>query len=182
MSLVESVDIPLGTRIPAFSLSDPNGTVYKSDALFGSKGLLLIVTCNHCPYAIAVWPRVIRLAKWAQDIKINTVAINPNISPDYPEDAPERMKDKIREWGLFFPYLVDATQKVVKGLRAQCTPDIYLFNAKQELVYHGRIDDNWKNEAKVTRHELKEAMGRLAKDESIEAKQVPSMGCSIKWH
>ena len=65
--------------------------------------------------------------------------------------------------------------------RAQCTPDIYLFNAKQELVYHGRIDDNWQDESQVTKEELKEAIDNLASEKPIHSDQKPSMGCSIKW-
>ena len=63
----------------------------------------------------------------------------------------------------------------------RCTPDIYLFNKNRELVYHGRIDDNWKDEDAVTREELKEAMNNLAAGLPVERKQFPSMGCSIKW-
>lgn len=182
MSLVESMDIPLGTKLSAFSLPDPDGGLHDSDKLFGKKGLLLVVTCNHCPYALAIWPRVIRLAGQAHKLGVNTVAINPNIHQDYPEDAPERMRDKIREWQIRFPYLVDETQNVAKSLKAQCTPDLYLFDNKHELVYHGRIDDNWRDASKITKQELKEAIEHLAKDEPITAKQHHSMGCSIKWH
>lgn len=154
MVLLESLDIPLGTRMPDFKLEDPFGKVFKSGQLHGNKGLLVAFTCNHCPYARAVWPRLIRLAKHAKNLGVNTVAINPNIHPDYPEDSPEEMKKKMKEWGIGFPYLVDETQQVAKAFKAQCTPDIYLFDAEHKLVYHGRIDDNWKDETKVTKEEL----------------------------
>ena len=112
MALVESLDIPLGTGMPPFELKDPNGKTYKGNDVYGKKGLLVAFTCNHCPYAVAVWPRLIKLARHAHELGINIVAINPNIHPDYPEDAPEKMKNKIREWGISFPYLVDETQRV----------------------------------------------------------------------
>lgn len=178
---VQSIDIPLGTAMPKFKLKDPDGTVYQSDVLMGEKGLLVIFTCNHCPYAKAVWPRTIKLAEYAKRLGINTVGINPNIHPDYPEDAPEVMKQRIKEWGISFPYLIDETQHVAAAFKAQCTPDIYLFDRNQKLVYHGRIDDNWQDESKVTREELKEAITNLAEGKPISEKQFPSMGCSIKW-
>ncbi len=183
MALLESVVVPLGTKMPSFELKDPHGKLYRSRELYGPKGLLAVFTCNHCPYAIAVWPRLIQLARSAKPLGINTVGINPNIHPNYPEDAPERMIVKIKEWGIDFPYLVDETQKVAEAFKAQCTPDLYLFNSQEELVYHGRMDDNWQDPAKVTRHELKEAIENLASEPErpISQDQKPSMGCSIKW-
>ncbi len=181
MALVESVRIQLGTLMPEFELKDPFGKIYQSDTLFGKKGLLVAFTCNHCPYAQAIWPRLIRLSEYAKGLEINTAGINPNIHPDYPEDAPGKMKEKIKEWGIVFPYLVDDTQKVADSFKAQCTPDLYLYNAAHELVYHGRLDDNWKEETKVKRQELKEAVENLTSGKPVSADQYPSMGCSIKW-
>jgi peroxiredoxin len=178
---IESVDIPLGTIMPKFTLKDPDGVVQISDYLAGKKGLLVVFTCNHCPYAKAVWPRVIRLGEYALQHEINVAAINPNIHPDYPDDAPEVMKKKIKEWNIPFPYLIDETQNVAHAFHAQCTPDIYLYNSSQKLVYHGRIDDNWQDESKVTKEELKNAITNLASGKPIDAKQIPSLGCSIKW-
>ena len=181
MALLESVKIPLGTKIPDFQLKDPMGKLYKGAEVFGERGLLVVFTCNHCPYALAVWPRVIRLAQYALGMRVGTVAINPNINPDFPDDAPPKMIEKIKELKIEFPYLVDETQGAARAFRAQCTPDIYLFNKNKELVYHGRIDDNWKDEDAVTREELKEALNNMAAGIPVEPKQKPSMGCSIKW-
>jgi peroxiredoxin len=181
MVLLESIEIPLGTKMPDFELKDPHGKIFKSDLLYAEKGLLVVFTCNHCPYANAVWPRLIKLARYAKDLGINTVAINPNIHPDYPEDAPEKMIEKGVKLGIEFPYLVDETQQVAKAFKAQCTPDIYLFNKEHKLVYHGRIDNNWQDESKVTKEELKDAIVNLSNNKPISQKQYPSMGCSIKW-
>ena len=181
MALLESIKIPLGTKIPESELKDPFGKTYKLSEQLGERGLLVVFTCNHCPYALAVWPRVIRLASYGKGMRVNTVAVNPNINPDFPDDAPPKMIEKIKALNITFPYLVDETQDVARAFRAQCTPDIYLFNKNKELVYHGRIDDNWQDEDKVTREELKEAMNNLAAGLPITPKQMPSMGCSIKW-
>ncbi|OHC03614.1 MAG: peroxiredoxin [Planctomycetes bacterium RIFCSPHIGHO2_12_39_6] len=181
MVLLESIEISLGTEMPDFELKAPHGKIFKSDCLYAEKGLLVVFTCNHCPYANAVWPRLIKLARYARDLGINTVAINPNLHPDYPEDAPEKMLEKMVKLGIEFPYLVDETQQIAKAFKAQCTPDIYLFNKEHKLVYHGRIDNNWQDESKVTKEELKEAIVNLVNNKPISQKQYPSMGCSIKW-
>ena len=181
MALVESIAIPLGTKMPDFTLQDPHGKIYASDQVYGPKGLLVAFTCNHCPYAQAIWPKLIQLAQEVQKLGVNTVGINPNIHPGYPEDAPERMKEKIKEWGIFFPYLVDETQEVARAFQAQCTPDLYLFDSEHKLLYHGRLDDHWKEEAKVKKRELKEAINCLVSGAPLPEKQYPSMGCSIKW-
>ncbi len=178
---IQSIEIPLGTTMPKFELHDAAGEKYSGKNLYGLKGLLVIFTCNHCPYAKAVWPRTIKIAEYAKGVGINTVGINPNIHPDYPEDAPEVMKQRIKEWGITFPYLIDESQQTAAAFKAQCTPDIYLFNGEQKLIYHGRVDDNWQEESKVTREELKKAIMNLAEGKPLAEEQYPSMGCSIKW-
>lgn len=181
MALLESIMIPLGTQMPVFEAKDPHGKSFKGNELFGPKGLLINFTCNHCPYAIAVWPRFIKLARHAKSIGITTVAINPNINQNYPDDAPDKMIMKIKELGIDFPYLVDETQTIAKNFKAQCTPDVYLFDKDKKLVYHGRIDNNWQDETKVTSQELKVAIAALANGKPVLKDQKPSMGCSIKW-
>ena len=72
-------------------------------------------------------------------------------------------------------------QQVAKAYKAQCTPDLYVLNHEKKLVYHGRLDDNWKDENKVEKQELKDAIYALASNKEINKEQYPSMGCSIKW-
>jgi peroxiredoxin len=181
MALLESIEIPLGTRLPTFTLKDCFEKTSHSSDLVGERGLLVFVTCNHCPYAIAVWERVVTLATFAKTLGIHSCAINPNIHPSYPEDSPENMQKEVEKWGIDFPYLVDETQEVAKALKAQCTPDIYLFDKNQTLYYHGRIDDNWQESTKVTKEELKLALIALSESKQAPTMQLPSMGCSIKW-
>ncbi len=181
MSLLESKDIPLGTKLPELTLKDAFGKIYNLKDEVGKTGLLVVVTCNHCPYAIAVWNRVKEIAKFAKKLGINTVAVNPNIHPNYPEDSPSKMREKVEDEGIEFPYLVDETQEFAKALNAACTPDIYLFDKDAKLYYHGRIDDNWQDEKNVKKEELKDAMMLLFTDKESPKLQYPSMGCSIKW-
>ncbi len=179
--LLESLPITLGQKMPDFNLLTPTGESHSLNNTIGPKGLLIIFTCNHCPYAIAIWPRIVQLAKEAQTLGIKTVGINPNIHPSYPEDRPEKMIEKIAEWGIPFPYLVDEDQTVAKAYQAQCTPDLYLVNQNKELVYHGRLDDNWKDPKAVKQQELRTAILNLSQELPISTIQHPSMGCSIKW-
>lgn len=181
MALLESIIIPLGTPMPEFKLNDPFGKSHEGKDLYGEKGLLLAFLCNHCPYAIAVWPRFIRLANAIKDKGIHAAAINPNINPEYPDDAPEQMVRKIKEEGIRFPYLGDEKQDVARAFKAQCTPDIFLFDHQKRLIYHGRFDDNWQDERKVKHQELKEAIDCYLNGKKIPTEQKPSMGCSIKW-
>lgn len=184
MALVNSISIPLGKKIPHFQLKNPAGQLFDSDAFFAEgkhAGLIVAFMCNHCPYAQAIWPRLITLSEYARKRGIMTVAVNPNIHPDYPDDGPERMLDKIKEWEIPFPYLVDDSQSVARLFDAQCTPDLYLLDKDQKLVYHGRLDDNWQNEAKVKQRELKAAVDQYTQGLPVNPEQKPAMGCSIKW-
>jgi len=179
---VESVKVPLNTDIPHFSLKDAYGKEYNVNDLFGPNGLVVIFTCNHCPYAQAVWPRTIALYHQVKDKGINFVAINPNAAnPNYPEDSVEKMKEYIEKWQIPFPYLVDEKQEVAKQFKAQCTPDIYLYNSQKKLVYHGRFDDNWKDPSLVKSKDLENAILNLLEGKEIDPNQYPSVGCSIKW-
>jgi len=181
MALVESLALTLGTQLPSFKLPDPSGALKGSQEEMGEKGLLIVFTCNHCPYAIAIWERLIALSKWAKPLGVSTIAVNPNIHPNYPDDSPEKMQEKIVAWRIPFPYLVDDSQEIAKAYHAQCTPDLYLLDSKHRLVYHGRLDNNWKEPEKVTQQELRDAIAAFSAGQNITATQYPSMGCSIKW-
>ncbi len=181
MSLLESKNIPLGTKLPKFSLNDPYGKSYNVYDEIAQNGLLVVITCNHCPYAQALWERVKEAIHFASKLGVNSIAVNPNLHPNYPEDSISKMKEKIEDEKLDFPYLVDETQEFSKALQAVCTPDIYLFDKNAKLYYHGRVDDNWQNEKEVKKEELKDALMLLFTEKKPPKKQLPSMGCSIKW-
>jgi peroxiredoxin len=181
MPLLESKNTKSGILMPEFSLKTADGNSVNSRNELGKNGLLIAFTCNHCPYAQAVWDRFIRLAEKLKPLGINSVAINPNINPDYPEDSPAEMLNEIKKRRISFPYLVDAKQEVARLYDAACTPDIYLLDGAHRLFYHGRIDDNWQNEKVVKQRELEAAAIALIAGKSAPEKQLPSMGCSIKW-
>jgi len=181
MVLLESLSLDLGHHMPGFTLDDPFGYSYNNKDLMGDNGLLVMFTCNHCPYAIAIWNRLIQSRNSFVELGIHMVAINPNINPDYPDDSPEAMKSKIEHDRIPFPYLIDNDQKIAKAYQAQCTPDLYLLKSDMTLFYHGRLDDNWKDESAVMQHDLYDAATLLSQNQSPPDIQHPSIGCSIKW-
>ena len=181
MSLIQSKELPLGAKLENFELVDAFENKYTLDDSLGKVGIIIAVMCNHCPYSNAIWKRLERVSEFAKKLDISTLAINPNIHPNFPEDSPAHMRDKIDEFGLTFPYLVDENQEVSKALGAACTPDIFLFDKNKELYYHGRLDDNWHDEKSVKYEDLREAVISLFGEQEPPKKQFPSQGCSIKW-
>lgn len=179
--LVNSQSINMGTKLKHFALNDPYEKAYSSKELMGKNGLLIFVVCNHCPYTQVLWQRIVDISKFAKKIDVGVVAINPNIHPNYPEDSPAHMRDKIEEFNITFPYLIDSKQLVSRDLQAVCTPDIFLFDKNEELFYHGRIDDNEKYAHKVQKEELRDALTALFNEKKPPLTQHSSVGCSIKW-
>ncbi|OIO74340.1 MAG: thioredoxin family protein [Zetaproteobacteria bacterium CG02_land_8_20_14_3_00_50_9] len=181
MALVASIHVDAGWVLPDASLKTIDGDNVNLHQFMGEKGLLVVFTCNHCPYAKAVWPRLVRHAKTLRELGVAAIAVNSNIHPDYPEDSVVAMQRKISEWSIDFPYLADESQDVARVFDAQCTPDIYMFDADAKLFYHGRIDNYWKDECKVTREELIPAAQAMVLGKAAPVPQHPSIGCSIKW-
>ena len=188
MALVPSTMLPLGTTAPGFSLPVANPTV--PDAGAGSTralgdyadapALLVVFTCNHCPYAIAVEDRLVELARTYATQGLATVAISPNDADAYPADSFDAMAERARDKAFPFAYLYDESQETARAYDAACTPDFYLFNADRALVYRGRLDDGRPGRAHTTR-DLAEAVEAVLAGEPVAKDQHPSMGCSIKW-
>ena len=179
MALTESTMVKLGSVAPYFNLPDTLGKNVSIED-FDSELLIIVFTCNHCPYAKAVEDRLIKLGKEYKN-DVDFVLISSNDSENYPEDSPKKMAERHTEKGYPFPYLYDETQEVAKAYGAVCTPDIFLYNEDRKLEYRGRIDDNWQNPEQVEREELKMAIEAVLNGKTIDFEQKPSMGCNIKW-
>lgn len=180
MVLLESLQIEMGDQASNFELEGIDGQTYSLESFEDAKVLVIIFMCNHCPYVQAVWDRLVKLDEKYRGKGVQFVGINSNINPQYPEDSPEKMKQYAEQYGMEFPYLIDAIQNTARVYKAQCTPDIFVYDDDRKLAYHGRIDDNWKDESAVTKHELDEALATILEGGKVQD-QKPSMGCSIKW-
>jgi peroxiredoxin len=168
-----------GDKAPGFSLPATDGKTHSLSDFKDAKALLVVVMCNHCPY---VKPKFDELKKITADYKdkgLVVVGINPNDENFVPEDDFEHMKQVVEEKGLNFIYLRDETQEVSKAYGATCTPDPFLFDADQKLVYHSRIDDKHGEEG--GNGELHKAIGEFLETGKISTEETPSQGCSIKW-
>lgn len=181
MALLESKALPLGSPIIPFTLPNPEGKQHSDSDYQNQKVLVVIFMCNHCPYVQAVHERLTNLQGQYDQNEVQFIGINANDWENYPDDSPEKMAETIEGWGISFPYLYDESQETAKAYQAQCTPDIYVFDADRKLAYHGRIDDNWQEPEKVTRQELKAAIDALVAGEKPSNEQYPTIGCSIKW-
>lgn len=185
MVLLESIKVPLGS--PAYDFLLPGiydkgaDAVYSLKDFSSAKILIVVFMCNHCPYVQAVWSRLVDLQARFEDKGVQFVGINPNKNPDYPEETLEHMAEYFQRYQMNFPYLIDETQEMARKYKAQCTPDIYVYDDQRKLAYHGRIDDNWKEPEKVTKQELAQALEALLRGEKSSENQNPSVGCSIKW-
>lgn len=171
--------VKLGSVAPYFNLPDTFGKNLSIED-FDSELLVIVFTCNHCPYAKAVEDRLIKLGKEYKN-DVDFVLISSNDSENYPEDSPKKMAERHAEKGYPFPYLFDETQEIAKAYSAVCTPDIFLYNGDRKLEYRGRIDDNWQNPEQVEREELKMAIEAVLNGKTVDFEQKPSMGCNIKW-
>jgi peroxiredoxin len=178
----QSMMLSLGTIAPEFQLPDPSGKKFSSVDFAGAPALLVVFMCNHCPYVKHVQGKFTELAKDYQAKGVAIVGINSNDAENYPDDRPEKMAEEIRSAGYTFPYLYDETQAVARAHRAACTPDFFLFDRDQRLVYRGQFDDSRpKNGLPVTGSDLRGALDAVLAGRATPAAQKPSVGCGIKW-
>jgi peroxiredoxin len=177
-----SNSIPLGTKAPDFKLPDVTGKTISLADLRQSSALVVVFMCNHCPYVKHIAKGLVSFAKNYMNRGVAMVGINSNDASRYPDDSPERMAEIAKAEGYLFHYLYDQSQSVAKAYRAACTPDIYLFDADQKLVYHGQFDDSRPgNDAQVSGKDLMAAVDAVLTGKPVPQNQKPSVGCSIKW-
>jgi Redoxin len=155
----------VGWRAKDFTLQGTDGKTYSLADIRGRNGTLVVFICNHCPYVKS----------------IGTIAIMPNDTETYPEDSFGNMKAFAARHDFSFPYVIDATQDVARAYGAQCTPDFFGFNARDELQYRGRLDASRMTPIANARRDLFEAMKQIAETGRGPKEQLPSTGCSIKW-
>ena len=182
MTLTKTPICNFGEKAKDFNLLSTENKKLSLDDIKGERGTLIMFICNHCPYVKAVIKDIAQDAKFLENLGIKSAAIMSNDVKNYPEDSFENMISFSKLHNFSFPYLIDDTQKVAKEYGAVCTPDFFGYNKNLELQYRGRIRE-LKNLKPITKgdSDLKDAMKLVSTSGKGPTKQIPSMGCSIKW-
>lgn len=179
---MESEDFKMktGSMAVEFDLPGVDGKTYMLRYFHNKDIIVVVFTCNHCPYAQAYENRLIALAREFSK-KAAFIAINSNDAGKYPQDSFENMKIRAREKGFPYPYLYDESQETARAYGALVTPHVFVFDRGGKLAYQGGVDDNWENETAVTRQYLRDALAELSAGKTVTRKTAPVIGCSIKW-
>ena len=184
MVAADSVEVlERGDEAPDFELTGTDEQTYSLSDFADNEALLVVFTCNHCPYAKAKFDELNALAEEYDDVAV--VGISSNDAAEYPDDSFERMQELVDDGTIGYDaYLYDETQAVAKAYGAVCTPDPFLFEREGDefrLVYHGRLDDAMNPDDEPTEREMKAHIDNLLAGEGVGEEFQPSRGCSIKW-
>ncbi|MFV8249974.1 thioredoxin family protein [Bdellovibrio bacteriovorus] len=172
----------LGNKCPDFTLPAVDGKTYSLKDFSNGQPLVVMFICNHCPYVQAIEDRLIQLGHDLKKQSVNVIAICANDEESHNrEDSFENLQKRATEKGYPFVYLHDKSQAAAHAFGAVCTPDYFVYDKDLKLAYRGRLDDSWKDAAKVTKRELFDAVQTLLKNDKVSEEQTASMGCSIKW-
>jgi len=182
MSETPSTMLEIGSQAQDFSLPEPTSGKQLSRDDFKGKPLLVVFSCNHCPYVLHILGSFTEFANQALTRGLAVVMISSNDVAGYPADSPEKMIELAQRQGFEFPYLYDESQQVASAYRAACTPDFFLFDSSHRLVYRGQYDGSRPgNNVAVSGSDLRSAVDALLSGGEIPADQIPSVGCNIKW-
>lgn len=175
--------LALGTIAPDFTLPNVVSDSAISLADFaGQKALLIIFASPHCPFVKHIQHGLAQLGQDYANSSLAIVAISANDPTNYPDDAPDKVRQFAESLSLNFPFLFDETQEVAKAYQAACTPDFFLFDGDRKLVYRGQFDDSRpSNEIPVTGQDLRNAIDAVLADQVVPSEQKASIGCNIKW-
>ena len=176
-----SFTLQIGSRAPDFDLPATDGRNYKLSDFAESRLLVVVFSCNHCPYVIGSEDRMLRFCQEYVPRGVTMVAINSNETENHPTDSFEHMVQRANEKRFPFTYLRDATQDVALAYGALRTPHFYVFDYDRPLRYTGRMDDNPKNPALATTHELRDAVDALLAGRTPPVEVTNPIGCNVKW-
>ncbi len=173
---------PIGMEAPDFRLPDTQGVTVSRDDFSDAPGLLVVFLSNHCPFVKHLRTELAEFAREYQEKGLAVVAINSNDIETHPDDSPAMMVLEVEQVGYTFPYLFDEDQSVAKAYTGACTPDFFLFDREQRLVYRGQFDESRpSNGMPVTGHDLRAAADAVLEGRPVAGEQIPSVGCNIKW-
>jgi len=172
--------LKINSVIPGFTLPGVDNKTYSLNDFKDKKILIVIFSCNHCPYVQAYEERIMNLQnEFVKDVQI--IAINSNDDVKYPDDSFDEMKKRSAAKKFNFPYLRDESQNIAKAFGATHTPQIFLFDSDRKLKYEGKIDDNWQEPDKVKSAYLRDAIMEVLNDKEVSVPETFSIGCTIKW-
>jgi peroxiredoxin len=174
------MSIALGTDAPQFDLPGVDGQSHSLDSYADAEVLVLVQSCNHCPYVQAWEDRLNAVTRDYADRGVRVVAVNSNDADRYPEDSFEEMQARSSARGFAFDYLFDEPQAVARELDSERTPEVFVYDRDRRLVYHGAIDDS-RDETAVTQRYLRDALDAVLAGEEPPVAETPPVGCSLKW-
>jgi peroxiredoxin len=172
--------LTIGTEAPQFDLPGVDGRNHSLDDYADAQVLVLIQSCNHCPYVQAWEGRMIELQREFGDRGVRLVAINSNDARTHPEDSFDEMKARAERQGFNFDYLYDEPQEIARALGSERTPEVFVFDRDRRLVYHGAIDDS-RDEDAVTQRYLRDALEAVLEGQEPDVRDTPPVGCTVKW-
>ncbi len=174
--------LAIGSPAPDFNLPGVDGETYTLEQYRDKvKGLVVIFTCNHCPYVIKTEERMIVLGREYIDKGIGFVLISANDAINYPQDSFANMKKRSDQKSFPFPYLYNEDQTVARAYGAQVTPHLFFFDSDLKLCYRGSIDDNMDNANRPTKQYLKDAIEAVLSNSTLTDEKTRAVGCSVKW-
>lgn len=174
--------LTIGSSLPKAELKmkDVSGKEVSIKDVAKENGVLVMFSCNTCPYVVKNQDRTIAMAEYAQKNKVGVIVLNSNEAYRGEDDSYEAMANYAKEQKYKWSYVVDKNHVMADAFGAKRTPEIFLFDKNMKLVYHGAIDDNPSDASAVGRHHLKEAINELAAGKAITVKESKSVGCGIK--
>jgi len=167
-------------RAPSFRLPGVDGAEHTLESYGDAVALVLVQSCNHCPYVQAWEGRMKAIQADYADRGVVLVAINSNDAERYPEDSFEEMGRRAKREGFNFDYLWDEDQSLGRALGAERTPEVFVFDNERRLAYHGAIDDS-RDEKAVTHQYLRDALDSILDERMPLIAETPPSGCSVKW-
>jgi peroxiredoxin len=183
MAATASTMLDLGTKAPEFELPNVvSGKTVSLASFEGKRALLVMFICHHCPFVKHIKSELAQLGRDYTAQSVGIVAISSNDPAVSADDSPEGLQRMANEWGFNFTVCYDETQAVAKNYAAACTPDFFLFDRDQKLVYRGQLDDSRPSNGKpVTGADLRAAIDDLLAGRPLNLDQRASLGCNIKW-
>jgi peroxiredoxin len=170
----------LGAEAPQFDLPGVDGQNHSLDSYDDAGVLVLVQSCNHCPYVQAWEGRLSEIASDYADRGVRVVAVNSNDADSHPDDSFEKMQKRSQAQGFTFDYLYDEPQAVARALEAERTPEVFVYDRDRRLRYHGAIDDN-RDETGVSQHYLRDALDAVLAGTDPAVAETPPVGCTVKW-